>query len=77
MFYHAYYENKSYKRLKRLIQGSRTVKEYYDEMEKLLIRTKTQESDEPKTKRFLHGLNDEISDFVEVFPYDLVLYVAL
>ena len=33
-------EKKLYKRLKGLIQGSRTVKEYYNEMEKLLIWTK-------------------------------------
>ena len=36
----------------------------------LLIRTRTRESDEAKMARFLHGLNDEISDFVEMFPYD-------
>jgi hypothetical protein len=39
-------------------------------MEVLLIRTRTQESEEAKTAIFLHGLNDEISDFVEMFPYD-------
>jgi hypothetical protein len=39
-------------------------------MEVLLIRTITQESNEAKMARFLHGLNDEISDFVEMFPYD-------
>ena len=39
-------------------------------MEVLLIRTRTSESDETKMAGFLHGLNDEISDFVEMFPYD-------
>ena len=39
-------------------------------MEVLLIRTRTRESDEAKMVRFLHGRNDEISDFVEMFPYD-------
>jgi hypothetical protein len=39
-------------------------------MEVLVIRTLTQESNEAKMARFLHGLNDEISDFVEMFPYD-------
>ena len=47
-----YYEKKLYKRLKGLIQGSRTVKEYYHEMEKLLIWTKTQESDEAKMEHY-------------------------
>jgi hypothetical protein len=41
-------------------------------MEVLLIRTITQESNEAKMARFLHGLNDEISDFVEMFPYDML-----
>ena len=67
-----YYEKKLYKRLKGFIKGSRTVKEYYNEMEKLLIWTKTQESDEAKMERFLHGLNAEISDFVEVFPSAMI-----
>jgi hypothetical protein len=49
---------------------------YYKEMEVLLIRTRTQESNEAKTARFLHGLNDEISDFVEMFPYDTLQNVV-
>ena len=39
-------------------------------MEVLLIRARNRESDEAEMARFLHGLNDEISDFVEMFPYD-------
>ena len=27
-------------------------------------------------ERFLHGLNVEISDFVEVFPYDMIFDVV-
>ena len=69
-FVPSYYERQLYKRLQRLTQGSRTVEEYYKEMEVLLIRIRTRESDEAKMARFLHGLNDEISDFVEMFPYD-------
>jgi hypothetical protein len=60
----------NYIKLQGLTQGSRTMEEYYKDMEVLLIRTRTQESNEAKTARFLHGLNDEISDFVEMFPYD-------
>ncbi|XP_073353940.1 uncharacterized protein [Aegilops tauschii subsp. strangulata] len=69
-FVPSYYERQLYKRFQGLTQGSRTVEEYYKEMEVLLIRTRTRESDEAKMARFLHGLNDEISDFVEMFPYD-------
>jgi hypothetical protein len=69
-FVPSYYERQLYKRLQGLTQGSRTMEEYYKEMEVLLIRTKTQESNDAKMARFLHGINDEISDFVEMFPYD-------
>ena len=40
--------------------------EYYKEMELLLIRAHIKE-DESKMTRFLHGLNDENSDFLEMF----------
>jgi hypothetical protein len=51
-FVPSYYEIKLYKRLHGLTQGSRTVEEYYKEMEVLLIRTRTQESNELKMARF-------------------------
>ena len=35
----------------------------------LLIRSGIREDEESKMARFLHGLNDEISSFVEIFPY--------
>ncbi|KAG8088439.1 hypothetical protein GUJ93_ZPchr0010g9488 [Zizania palustris] len=56
-------------RLQNLKQGSRSVDDYYKEMELLLVRTGTREDVESKMARFLHGLNDEISGFVEMFPY--------
>ena len=57
-------------RLQRLSQGTRTVDEYYKEMELLLVRARIHEDEESKMARFLHGLNNEISDFVEMFPYN-------
>lgn len=39
-------------------------------MELLLIHAQIREDDESKMARFSHGLNDEISDFVEMFPYN-------
>ena len=44
--------------------------EYYKEMELLLDRARIHEDDESKMARFLHGLNNEISYFVEMFPYN-------
>ncbi|XP_044965819.1 uncharacterized protein LOC123426105 [Hordeum vulgare subsp. vulgare] len=57
-------------RLQRLTQGTRTVDEYYKEMESLLVRARVHEDEESKMARFLHGLNNDISDFVEMFPYN-------
>jgi len=39
-------------------------------MELLLVHTETREDAESKIARFLHGLNEEISGFVEMFPYN-------
>ena len=58
-------------RLQRLSQGACTVDEYYKEMELLLIRACIHEDEESKMARFLHGLDNEISDFVEMFPLTL------
>jgi hypothetical protein len=52
-----------------LKQGKKTVDEYYKEMELLLVRAGIREDPESKMARFLSGLNEEISGFVEMFPY--------
>ena len=59
-----------YNQLQRLCQGNSSVDEYYKEMELLLVRARIHEDEESKMARFLHGLNTEISDFVEMFPYN-------
>jgi hypothetical protein len=46
------------------------VDDYYKEMELLLIRSGIREDAESKMARFLHGLNAEISGFIEMFPYN-------
>ena len=64
------YRRDLHNRLQVLSQGTRTVDEYYKEMELLLIHAQIREDDESKKARFLHGLNAEISDFVKMFPYN-------
>ena len=59
-----------YHRLQRLSQGTRTVEEYYKEMESLLVRARIHEDEESKMARFLHGLNNDIFVLVEMFPYN-------
>ena len=57
-------------KLQRLNQDTRMMDEYYKEMELLLVHARIHEDEESKMARFLHGLNNEISDFVEMFPYN-------
>ena len=64
------YQRDLQNRLQRLSQGTRTVDEYYKEMALLLVRARIPKDEESKMARFLHGLNNEISDFVEMFPYN-------
>jgi len=52
-----------------LKQEKRSVDESYKEMELLLVRARIREDPESKMVRFLGGLNEEISGFVEIFLY--------
>ena len=56
-------------RLQTLRQGSKSVDDYFKEMELLLVRSGIREDEESKMASFLNGLNEEISGFVEMFPY--------
>ncbi|RDX73947.1 hypothetical protein CR513_46359, partial [Mucuna pruriens] len=56
-------------KLQRLYQGSRSVEEYHNEMEMDLMRAQIRESEETTLARFLHGLNREIQDVVELQHY--------
>jgi hypothetical protein len=56
-------------RLQLLKQGKKSIDEYFKEMELLLVRTGIREDPKSTMARFLGGLNEEISGFVEMFPY--------
>ena len=56
-------------RLQNLKQGAKLVDDYFKEMELLMVRSGIREDNESKMARFLHGLNEKISGFVEMFPY--------
>jgi len=64
------YQRDLHNRLQILRQGSKFVDDYFREMELLLVRSGIREDEESKMARFLHGLNEEISGFVEMFPYN-------
>jgi len=58
-----------YQKSQRLTQGSKSVDEYYKEMEVAMIRANVEEDREATMARFLHGLNHEIVDIVELQHY--------
>ncbi|XP_060961495.1 uncharacterized protein LOC133031812 [Cannabis sativa] len=65
----SHYYRGLYQKLQRLIQGSKSVDEYYKEMEVAMIRANVEEDREATMARFLHGLNREIADIVELQHY--------
>ena len=53
-------------KLQGLIQGSKSVDEYYKEMEISMIRENVEEDREATMARFLNGLNNDIGNIVEL-----------
>ena len=75
-----YYFRDIYQKLQNLTQGSRSVEDYYKDMEIALIRANVQEDQEATMARFLSGLNRDIAAVVDLHHYieleDLV-YMAM
>ncbi|XP_019414626.1 PREDICTED: uncharacterized protein LOC109326395 [Lupinus angustifolius] len=63
------YQRDIHKKLQRLTQGNKSMDEYYKEMELALLRSNFHEDSEVTMARFLHGMNQEIQDVVELQPY--------
>ena len=68
-FVPSYYYRELHKKLQGLRQGSRSVEDYYKEMEIAMIRADVEEDREATMARFLLGLNREIQDRVEIQHY--------
>ena len=51
-----------------MTQDSKSVEEYFQDMETLMIRASITEDDDQKVARFLGGLNRQIADIVELQP---------
>ncbi|XP_056857361.1 uncharacterized protein LOC130506687, partial [Raphanus sativus] len=64
-----HYHRDLHQRLRKLTQGSRSVEEYFQEMELLMLRACISEDREATMARFLGGLNREIQDNVEMQHY--------
>ncbi|KAL2243042.1 UNVERIFIED_CONTAM: hypothetical protein Sindi_0422200 [Sesamum indicum] len=68
-FVPSYYRRELHNHIQRLTQGSKSVDEYYKEIEIAMIRTNIIEDNEATMARFLHGLNRDIVDVVEMHHY--------
>ena len=68
-FVPSYYHREIHQRLRNLVQGSKTVEEYFKEMETLMLRADLQEDGEAVMSRFMGGLNREIQDRLETQHY--------
>ena len=68
-FVQTYYYWELYNKLKNLRQTSRSVEEYYKEMEVAMTRANIEEDQEVAMARFLAGLNWEIQNVVELQHY--------
>ena len=56
-------------KLQNLKQGTKSVEEYYKEMEQAMIRARVHEDEEQSMSRFLSGLNKPIKRVVEFQTY--------
>ncbi|KAL1220390.1 hypothetical protein V5N11_006014 [Cardamine amara subsp. amara] len=68
-FVPSHYNRELHHRLRSLVQGNRSVEEYFKEMETLMIRADIQEDQEATMSRFMGGLSRDIVDKLEVQNY--------
>jgi hypothetical protein len=68
-FVPAYYSRDLHWKLRRLVQGTRTFDEYFQELEMCLLRTGITEDEESTMARFLVGLNKSIANKVDMTNY--------
>jgi hypothetical protein len=61
------YQRDLHNRLQNLRQGTKSVDDYYKEMELLLIRSGVREDPESKMARFFHDLNAKFQDLLKCF----------
>ena len=64
-----YYNRDLFKKLQLLKQGTKSVEEYYKEMEIAMIRANVTEDDEQTMAHFLNGLNHPIKKIADFQPY--------
>jgi hypothetical protein len=68
-----HYKRELFDKLQNLKQGSKSVEEYYKEMEQAMIRAHVHEDDEQSMARFVSNLNRLIKRVVEFQTYNNVV----
>ena len=68
-FVPTHYYRELYNKLQNLVQGSKSIQEYHQAMEIAMIRANIDEDREATMARFLHSLNKNIADLVELHQY--------
>ncbi|XP_016733212.2 uncharacterized protein [Gossypium hirsutum] len=68
-FIPSYYHRELHQKLQNLIQGTKSVEDYYKEIKVAMIHADIQEDREATMARFLAGLNREIANVVELQHY--------
>ena len=71
-FVPSYYARDLLNKLQRLNQGSKSVEEYFQEMQIGLLRCGLDENEDTKMARFLGGLNREIQDILDYKEYNSI-----
>jgi predicted enzyme involved in methoxymalonyl-ACP biosynthesis len=69
IFVPSYYERDLLHKLQQLRHGTKSVEEYYQELQMGMLRCNIEEGNEPAIARFVGGLNREIQDIVEYREY--------
>jgi hypothetical protein len=64
-----HYTRDLFNKLQKLTQGTKSVEEYYKEMEMIMMRAKIEENEEQRMSRFFNGLTYPIKRIVEFLPY--------
>jgi len=71
-FVPSYYARDLLHKLQQLRQGTKSVEEYYQELQMGMLRCQIEEGEEPAIARFVGGLNREIRDIVEYKDYNSI-----
>ena len=72
-FVPTHYNRDLFKKLQLLKQGTKSVEEYYKEMEIAMIRANITEDEEKTMARFLNVLNYPIKKIADFQPYTILL----